>query len=165
VTTALETEREEIEAVGPGLKGGLTTAEAARLLGIPLQALHALLNNHRELFEVRRSEGRLLWTAQDLGTALTLLRRRELRPKPDGKLSLPVLLFSSRKLGVTARLVGLDLQAQGAHQRDAVARLRRHLLLRYQELAAQPLQEPDLWAGLQAIIAPRGRQPKEPADV
>ena len=160
----------------------VSTHHVAALLGVPYLRLLSLSRPLREKLSLVRHANFLEWNPEAIAQMREVVARwrasaRDVQPLPQPAVirSLPggdlllvepqrVLLFSSRKLGVTARLAGLDLEAQGAHPREAVARLRRLLPLRYQELAAQPLQEPGLWASLQEIIVPRTARRAQKAD-
>ena len=160
----------------PRRRDFLSTSAAATLLGIPYLRLVSLMRRRRDKLPLVKRDGFLVWSAEAVAIMRHHVARwrataKDVQPLPQAAAihSLPgrdfilvapleILLFSSPRLGVTARLADLDLQAQGAHPRDAVARLRRHLLLRYQELADQPLRDPGLWAGLQKVIAPRAHR-------
>jgi len=163
----------------PRRRDFLSSRDAATLLGIPYLRLVNLMRRRRDTLPLVKRVGFLEWSAEAVAIMREVVARwrttaTDVQPLPQAAAiqSLPgrdfvlvaplqVFLFSSRKLGVTARLADLDLQAQGAHPRDAVARLRRLLVLRYQELEKQPLQAPALWAGLQSIVVPRTPNPKQ----
>jgi len=156
-----------------------TTHEVATLLGVPYLRLMNLLRHRRAKIPLVRRAGLLDWTPEAIAQMREVVRRWRASAKDDQPLPqdavirwlpgrefllaapLPVLLFSSRKLGVTARLADVDCEAQGGHPREAVARLRRLLPLRYRELAERPLQEPALWAGLRSLLVPRAANPKK----